>query len=152
MQVAALVLIYRCHRPNITPRTGIPPLLEKLRSACRLGIISDGFLPAQQFKLDALGLARHFDSVIFTEAMGRECWKPSPAGFEAICKELKIDSVNCTYVGDNPSKDFAAPHALGWRTVQLLLDGQVHCHKPAPPGGQAGIIVNSVDELSVLLS
>jgi len=45
------------------------------------------------------------------------------------------------------SPEFAAPNALGWRTVQLLLDGHIHSHKPAPRGGEAQLIVKSIDEL-----
>jgi len=146
-QIAELVEVYRNHCPRIAPRTGIPSLLEKLQRRGMLGIISDGFLPAQKLKLDALGIAGYFDAVIFTEALGRESWKPSPAGFEALRKELQLDAGNCTYVADNPAKDFAAPNALGWRTIQLLLDGQIHSHKPAPPGGEAQLIVKSIDEL-----
>lgn len=146
-QVAELVEVYRNHSPRITPRSGIPRLLGKLQHGSMLGIISDGFLPAQKFKLDALGIAGYFDAVVFTEALGRESWKPSPAGFEALCGELQLDAEDCTYVADNPAKDFAAPNALGWRTVQLLLDGQIHSHKPAPPGGEAQLIVKSIDEL-----
>jgi putative hydrolase of the HAD superfamily len=146
-QIVELVSVYRTHRPHITPRQGIAELLAKLHRRCKLGIVSDGFLPAQELKLEALGVEGHFDAIIFTEAIGREFWKPSPAGFEAIGKELQIDAGECTYIADNPSKDFAAPNSLGWRTVQLLLDGQIHSHKAAPPGGEAQVVVRSIDEL-----
>ena len=150
-RIVELVEVYRDHSPHIAPRPGIPRLLSKLRGGSRLGIISDGFLPAQKLKLDALGIGGYFDAVIFTEALGRQAWKPSPAGFEALRKELQIGAENCTYIADNPSKDFAAPNALGWRTVQLLLDGQIHSHKPAPPGGAAQLVVNSIEELAAVL-
>jgi putative hydrolase of the HAD superfamily len=32
------------------------------------------------------------------------------------------------YVGDNPHKDFDAPHDLGWACVRLRLPGQLHTH------------------------
>jgi putative hydrolase of the HAD superfamily len=150
-RIAELVEVYRNHSPRITPRPGIPRLLSKLHGVSSLGIISDGFLPAQKLKLGALGIEGYFDAVVFTETLGPEAWKPSPAGFEAICRELQMDAEDCTYVADNPAKDFAAPNALGWRTVQLLLDGQIHSHKPAPPGGDAQLIVNSVDELGAVV-
>jgi len=117
-----------------------------------VGIVSDGFLPSRKLKLDALGIEGYFDAVIFTEALGRESWKPSPAGFEALCKELQFEAGKCTYVADNPSKDFVAPNALGWRTIQLLLDGQIHSHKPAPPAGEPQIVVNSIDELDAVVA
>ena len=151
-QITELVSVYRNHSPRITPRPGIPALLIKLHHHSRLGIISDGFLPAQELKLDALDIKEYFDAVVFTEAIGREFWKPSPVGFEALSKELQIDADKCIYVADNPSKDFAAPNGLGWRTVQLLLDGQIHSQKPAPHGGEAQTIVNSIDELDRVIA
>jgi len=150
-QIAELVEVYRNHVPHISPRPGIPRLLEELNRNTRLGIVTDGFLLAQRLKLDALGIGGYFDAVIFTEALGREFWKPSPAGFEAFCDKLRVEHRDCTYVGDNPAKDFVAPNALGWRTVQLLLDGQIHSHKPSPPGGAAQLTVRSVDELAEML-
>ncbi|MBT3199240.1 MAG: HAD family hydrolase [Phycisphaerales bacterium] len=149
--IAELVTVYRDHRPAITLRRGMGDLLDKLRGRCKLGIISDGFLPAQKFKLDALGIGDYFDAVLFTESIGREFWKPSPVGFQTICEELKADPEACVYIGDNPSKDFVAPNALGWRTIQLLLDGQIHSHKPAPSGGRPGLIAGSIDELTDMI-
>jgi putative hydrolase of the HAD superfamily len=146
--IARLVELYRTHRPDIRPRDGIGDLLDRLAAAGRkLGILSDGYLPAQQLKLDALGLAGRFGAVVFTEAMGREFWKPHPAGFQRIAELLAVAPEACAYVGDNPSKDFVAPNRLGWATFQLILDGQVHAQKPAPPGGRAGAIVTDVGEL-----
>ena len=147
-QIIELVRVYRNHVPRISPRPGVTELLTELANDNMLGIISDGFLPAQELKLDALGLRDFFDTVVFTEAISRESWKPSPAGFEALCKTLQIDAQHCTYVGDNPSKDFAAPNSLGWRTIQLLLDGQIHSHKPSPTGGAAQTVVKSIEELA----
>ncbi len=146
--IKRLVDLYRTHRPSIRPRVGIEELLDRLTAAgCRLGILSDGYLPAQQLKLDAVGLAGRFEAVVFTEAMGREFWKPHPAGFRRIADTLAVAPERCTYVGDNPSKDFVAPNRLGWVTMQLVLDGQVHAHKPAPPGGRAAVVVTDLDEL-----
>jgi putative hydrolase of the HAD superfamily len=148
-QITQLVELYRSHLPDIRPREGIPQLLADLAGTNRLGLLSDGFLPAQQLKLDALGLREYFDAVIFTESLGpkQKCWKPSPAGFEAIVEKLLVPHPSCCYVGDNPAKDFVAPNTLGWRTIQLLLPGQVHSGKPAPPGGAPRTIVASIEEL-----
>jgi len=100
-------------------------------------------------KFDALGLADYFDAVIFTESLGpdRKYWKPSPEGFEIAAERLAVDHRACCYVADNPAKDFVAPNALGWRTIQLLLPEQVHSHRPAPEGGAAWTVVRSVEEL-----
>jgi putative hydrolase of the HAD superfamily len=146
--VEKLVAVYRTHRPDIVPIHGVGRLLDDLGSRAELGVVSDGYLPAQQYKLEALGLGERFGAVVFTERLGREFWKPSPAGFARVADALDVRPVDCTYVGDNPAKDFLAPNRLGWRTVQLLLAGQVHSLRPAPPGGEPLHVVRSIAELA----
>jgi len=151
-EIGQLVEVYRHHRPVIGPWKGIRALLESLhRAGRRLGVVSDGFLPAQQYKWQALSLAELFDAVMFTESLGRECWKPSPAGFEKIALDLGVEHGVSTYVSDNPAKDFVAPNALGWRTIQLRFDGQLHADNPAPDGGEPQRVVDSVKELTAAL-
>jgi len=140
--VGELVRVYREHVPDIRPHEGVPALLERLRGrGLRLGLLSDGYLPAQRLKLQALGLDAWFDAVVFTEDLGREAWKPSAAGFEAVRERLGVEGTACAYVGDNPGKDFVAPNALGWRTVQYVRAGQLYAGVAAPPGGGAQWVV-----------
>jgi putative hydrolase of the HAD superfamily len=150
-QIAELVEVYRNHVPAIAPYSGIPELLGRLRERFRLGLLSDGFLPAQRLKLEALRLERFFDEVLYTEELGRDCWKPSPKGFQAIAERLGAPPEACAYVADNPAKDFVAPNALGWRTVQFLRPGQIHARKLAPSGGQPRRIVRTTDALLAAL-
>ena len=150
-QIVELVGIYRDHRPEIRLRGGVREALGRLRERCKLALLSDGFLPAQQLKLDALGLQSAFEAVVFTEEMGRDCWKPSPAGFEAVREVLDVPHEACAYVGDNLAKDFVAPNRLGWRTVRLLCEGQIHAHKPAPPDGEPDVTVERVAALEDML-
>ena len=139
--IARWVAAYRDHRPGIEPYADAVEVLDVLRGRVKLGLLSDGFLPAQSLKLDALGLRASFDAIVFTEAMGRDCWKPSPAGFERIATELGVPHPFCAYVGDNPAKDFVAPNALGWLTLQWRRDGQVHAQRSVADGGAAQIVV-----------
>jgi putative hydrolase of the HAD superfamily len=140
--IARWVACYRDHRPRIAPLMDVVAVLDALRGRVKLGLLSDGFLPAQAITLDALGLRGYFDAVVFTEAMGRACWKPSPAGFERIAAELGVGRAFCAYVGDNPAKDFVAPNALGWLTIQWRREGQVHADNPAAaPAGAAQVVV-----------
>lgn len=146
-RIARLVSVYREHVPRIRPFEGIPKLLGGLHSQYRLGLLSDGFLPAQKLKLEALEIGRFFDAVVFTEEMGREFWKPSPRGFESIAELLDTSHECCAYVADNPAKDFVAPNALGWRTIQYVHADQVHANNPPPDGGEPQAIVRSPGEL-----
>lgn len=148
--IAALVGVYRNHLPDISPRPGAVEVLRRLRRRCRLGLLSDGFLPAQRLKLDALGFAPMLDAVVMTEEMGRQCWKPAPDGFEAIRAMLGVAGEACAYVADNPAKDFIAPNRLGWQSVQLLCPGQIHSHNPAPKCGKPHVVIASLEELDSL--
>lgn len=149
--IRGLVEAYRTHRPVIRAAPEAVQALAALKGRAKRGLLSDGFLPAQRLKLDAIGLADEFDAVVFTEEMGRQCWKPSPAGFERIAGELGVAHADCAYVADNPAKDFVAPNALGWRSVQWRRAGQVHADNPAPSGGAPQVIVGTVDELLAAL-
>ena len=146
--IKRLVAVYRGHKPDIRPCRGVEGVLASIaRRGMKLAVLSDGFLPAQRLKFRALGLAKYFDEVIFTEQMGRDAWKPSPRGFESIRRSLGVPDATCAYVGDNPSKDFLAPNALGWLSVQWFRRGQIHADKPAPKGGKPKVIVRSGSQL-----
>ncbi len=146
-QIGKLVTVYRQHVPDIRAFDSVPDLLGRLGGSYKLGLLSDGFLPAQRLKLEALGLERFFHAIVFTEEMGREYWKPSPAGFEKISQLLGAPPEACCYVSDNPAKDFVAPNALGWLAVQYIRPGQVHADKPAPSNGRPQVVVHDDDEL-----
>jgi len=146
-QIHELVTVYREHPPTIQPYGGVPEMLGRLRGRYRVGVLSDGFLPAQRLKLDALALGRFVDAVVFNEELGREFWKPSPMGFEAVARQLGAEHAACVYVSDNPAKDFVAPNALGWRTIQFRRSGQVHAGNPVAPGGAPQTIVRDDEQL-----
>ena len=150
--IRRLVELYRRHRPRIRPCRGVEELLGSLRRRrVKLGLLSDGYLPAQRLKLSAAGLERHFHAVVFTEEMGRSAWKPSPAGFVRIRRRLGAPAAACAYVADNPAKDFLAPNQLGWLTVQWRRAGQLHADNPAPDGGKPRRVVRSGPELMRVL-
>jgi len=134
-QILELVKVYREHVPVIEPYPSIPEMLGRLHADYRLGLLSDGYLPAQRLKFQALKLERFFDAAIFTEDFGRDCWKPSGKCFQMIAQKLGVPHAGCAYVADNPAKDFLAPNQLGWRTIQYLQPGQIHAAKAPPPGG-----------------
>lgn len=149
-----LVEVYRNHAPQIKPRDGVIELLEKLR-ACRIktGIISDGFLPAQKYKLNALQIADLFDEVIFTESLSpdREFWKPSPKAYEMMADKLSAPHKSCCYISDNLIKDFLAPNQLGWLTILFRTEDQIHTAPNDSPQAAPQHTVNSIAQLQKLL-
>ena len=145
--VAELVSLYRCHRPRLELEVPVRGMLEHLKGRYRLGLISDGYMPGQKLKYEALGLTGVFDEVIFTEELGREFWKPAIQAFELMEKRLGCQGAQCVYVGDNVGKDFVGPNKLGWQTVQVCRADSVHADQVAAEGGRAQVVIGEVAEL-----
>lgn len=130
--VARMLAVYRAHTPKLTLGEDARVCLNGMRGRFRLALLSDGYLGVQQNKFSALGLADRFQCVVFTDALGRENWKPSRMGFERIMAELPGVPAGYVYVADNPRKDFIAPRALGWRTVRIRRSkGEHRDYEPA---------------------
>ena len=69
-----------------------------------------------------------------------------PALLEAAAR-LNVAPERCTYVADNPAKDFFAPNALGWRTVRIERSDAVHPSIAPPPGGAANRVITTLAAL-----
>ena len=129
--IRTLVKVYRDHTPTIQLPIESKDILDLLSSKYSLALLTDGFLPAQRLKVDALGIKKYFNPIIFTEEIGREFWKPSPVGFQRILEKHNETSENCVYIADNAEKDFIAPNQLGMHTIQLIRPKKVHKATPA---------------------
>ena len=112
---------YRGHRPDIALFPEARAALDRLRGRVKLGVLTDGWLVAQQQKVAALGVADLVDAVVFSDAFGRAHWKPSEVPYRAVAEALGVAHAGCVYVADNPAKDFITARALGWRTVSGTL-------------------------------
>jgi putative hydrolase of the HAD superfamily len=149
--IKQLVRLYRNHSPNITLPADSKTVLEQLRSSYTLALLTDGFLPAQKLKVEALGIAPFFASIIYTEELGRDCWKPSPAGFEKILAELNIPASQAVYVADNAAKDFIAPNRLGMTTIQITRPNRIHTDPPSAPENAPTHTITALEQLASLL-
>ncbi len=149
--VADCVRAYREHEPELSFIPGVAELLTGLRiRGWPVAVISDGALAGQEAKVRSLGLGRWAEPVILTDRWGRDYWKPHPRAFREVQTSLGLPPDRLVYVGDNPAKDFQAPHELGWYTVRLRRAGQLHVDLddglPAP-----ALCVRSIDDLGVKL-
>ena len=89
-----LIEVYRNHAPNIKLPKESEDVLRKLSRRYTLALLTDGFLPAQQLKVQTLGIEKYFKCIIYTEQLGREFWKPSPLGFEKLLQTLNAKPQN----------------------------------------------------------
>lgn len=147
--IAELVHVYREHRPELTLDSRVRDLLELLKQQYKLGLITDGFLPAQRLKIESLGISDLFNHIICTEELGRAFWKPAPLAFERMSEALSCEGPACCYVADNPVKDFIAPNQLGWLTIQVQHADRVHI---AEPGQSSAPAMHRIDRLMDLNS
>lgn len=146
-----MVEVYRNHVPKISLPADSRDVLCRLRGKYKLALLTDGFLPAQQLKVRALGLKKYFQCIIYTEELGRECWKPSPAGFEKLIETLKVRPESIAYVADNEKKDFIAPNQLGFLTIQLIRPARIHTDSAQEPAAAAQYVIHRISELPALL-
>jgi putative hydrolase of the HAD superfamily len=131
---SVLVPAYRGHTPEISPYLDARPVLTELRARGHLlALLSDGWAEVQRGKLAALGLADLFAAVMFTDELGREAWKPSTRGFEALLQRLGIEAQDAIYIADNPTKDFIGPHRLGMQSIRIIRPGGEHAAALARP-------------------
>ena len=128
--------VYRNHRPQISPMPDVVECLPGLAADYSIGLVSDGRAVTQRLKWDALGLAGWFEGVVFSDALGREYWKPHPLPFMAVAKELKVEPGCCVYVGDNPLKDFIGARAAGMASIRIRRMHGIYCDETALPEGQ----------------
>lgn len=147
-----LVEVYRGHKPDILLPDDSEEVLRGLSENYKLGLVSDGYLPAQRLKVEALGIENYFETMVFTEELGREFWKPSPRGFEVACENLGSSYEQCVYVADNAEKDFEGPNKLGFGgTIQLIREKKVHFGEGKSEISRPGHVINSLLELEVLI-
>jgi putative hydrolase of the HAD superfamily len=146
--VSELITLYRKHRPDIQLEVDVRNLLTDLQKRFKMGLLTDGYLPAQKLKVAALGIENHFDHIVYTEELGREHWKPSPVGFEKMAEALDCAHKHCVYVGDNPKKDFIAPNRLGWATIQIESSQGVHSEQAPNAAASPDRILSNFSELT----
>lgn len=121
--IELMVNTYRFHLPRIKLRDGIVDVLRDVKQRDGvLGCITDGRSVTQRNKLAALGLDGVFSVVLISEETGHE--KPAPFNFRTMMH--RIAASEYWYVADNPSKDFAAPNALGWKTIGVQSAHAIH--------------------------
>jgi putative hydrolase of the HAD superfamily len=149
--VAQLVAVYRSHLPDIKLTEDSLRFLNAARmQGLRIALISDGPFVSQEAKVRALKLETFISPIILTDALGRDAWKPSTRGYLEVYERLGGSHSNYIYIGDNPSKDFIAPNALGWRTIRMRRPQGEHANASASSKeGAPQREITSFDELRV---
>lgn len=131
--VLVLVDVYRNHEPAIQVLPDARAALDALSGQVPLGAVTDGPIRSQLAKARALGVDEWSQVTVLTEQLGPGYGKPHPRAFQEIERSIGHDGPSCVYVADNPAKDFAAPRALGWRTVRVRRAQSLHVGADSGP-------------------
>ena len=108
---------------EVLPKTveGAEELLAALKArGLRVGLISNtGRTPGSVLRaiLEALGLARHIDVMVFSNEHG-QC-KPQASIFEELRRGLGVEYAEMMFVGDNPYVDVHGAQRCGMRGVHF---------------------------------
>ena len=145
--IGRMIEVYRNHGPAIGLFPDADTTLNELRGTYRLGLLSDGRASTQWTKIDALGLRDRFDVILVTSELGPGFAKPSPRPFDCISTRLQVVDSRSAYVADNPAKDFLAPNALGWTTVQVRRADGLYRDQTPPRGGVAKHVIDRLNQL-----
>jgi putative hydrolase of the HAD superfamily len=149
--IERLIEVYRSHTPSIRLPQESAEVLRRLSRKYTLGLLTDGFLPAQQLKVRALGIEKYFKCIIYTEQLGRSCWKPSPVGFEKLLQTLDAKPQNTAFLGNDEKKDFIAPNKLELLSVQIIRPRRIHTESSAESNAAAQYVIHSLSDLPPLL-
>ncbi|AQQ08972.1 Putative HAD-hydrolase YfnB [Sedimentisphaera cyanobacteriorum] len=149
--IGQMVEKYRAHSPEISLPQAAANLLSKLKNKYTLDLITDGFLPAQELKIESLGIKGFFDYIICTEKLGRKFWKPAPKAFYMIAEKGGFTPEECVYIADNPEKDFKAPNHIGWHTIMITAPKNINCKESLPEEYLPGKVIDSLEDIGGLL-
>jgi putative hydrolase of the HAD superfamily len=114
-----LVDIYRQHKPSIELPSGYRELLARLSRTWKLGIITDGLPEIQKRKVEALGLEKIIENIIYTWEYGMERQKPHPHSFTLMLENLGVGPERALFIGDNPDKDLQGAHGIGMKAAHV---------------------------------
>jgi putative hydrolase of the HAD superfamily len=142
--IRTLVKIYREHSPILSLYEDARWAIDVFGARGPLGLLSDGYLIAQQHKLAALHIADAFQAVVFSDSLGRDSWKPSPRPYQRIMELIPGVPSDFVYVADNPRKDFVTARRLGWGTIQVARREAVYHGGEEAPDCQADAVITSL--------
>lgn len=105
-------------REHVAPVDDARQVLDALADDYRLGVLTNGFGPAQRGKLEAAGLTDAFETVVVSGEVGVR--KPEPGIYEVAEDRLSADSY--AFVADDLERDVRPAVACGWRGVHVGED------------------------------
>jgi putative hydrolase of the HAD superfamily len=118
-------------------------------SGRKLAIVTDGPSSSQRAKICALHLDRWAAPIVIASEGGASWTKPEKPAFQVVEWYHSLPGRFCAYVADNPAKDFAAPRALGWRTLRIRRVESLHAKVES--GNDVDVEIGDLHDLAIHL-
>jgi 2-haloalkanoic acid dehalogenase type II len=128
---ASLQAYARCRRESYRLFDDVIETLDALRDRHRLVVITNGPGDTQREKLEATGIASHFDVIVTSGEAGYA--KPDPMAFQVALDALSLAPHEALHVGDSLANDVAGARAAGLRAVWLNRTAAVRAPHHAEP-------------------
>jgi putative hydrolase of the HAD superfamily len=101
----------------------VPSALERLSRSYRLGVITNGLPLSQRRKLERLGMARHFETLVASAEVG--VGKPAGEIFRSALNRMRVAAGDALMVGDSLEGDVLGAQRAGMRAIWLRRGGQI---------------------------
>jgi HAD superfamily hydrolase (TIGR01662 family) len=116
----------------------------------RLGLVSNGADDANtQALVDKLGVRRFFDIVLSSAAAGIR--KPNPQIFFKALEAIQIPAIRAVMVGDKLETDILGAHQAGIYSIWITRRADTATNRAHRSTIHPNAIINSLDELPILL-
>ena len=121
---------------------GAEDALAQAAAAGPVGVVTNGPEERQRAKLDALGIADRFQTVVYAAELPRS--KPHAVPFEQAVADLGVARERTLYVGDSLAYDVAGAQNAGLPVAWLRGDNDVGDYEPE-------YVIDSLVELPAIL-
>lgn len=137
-----LLRTLRAHSPAIHLPHASVRVLDRLRSeGWRLGVLTNGAPSVQTRKIDALGIVRRVDAVVYAAEHGTGAGKPEVEPFAEIARRLAVPAARTVVVGNDAVADVAGARHAGMQAI--------HCAvwTATPPDAGAGAVLRRLSRV-----
>jgi len=124
-------------------RPGAKAALERARERAQVGLVTNGTRATQRAKLDALGIADAFETIVY--AADRTESKPSPVPFETALADLDASADSTLYVGNDYRADVIGAKRAGLTACWIPSESDLDA--PADPTHAPDYRFDSPEEL-----
>lgn len=126
---------------NVEPLPGAMAVLESLAAEYPLGLITNGLPGMQRQKLEAVGLAESFETIVYAGYDAAP--KPDPEPFSVALEALDSTPERAVYVGNSLSSDVAGARAAGLQSIWIPADADA----TSTPNPEPDYVLESLSDL-----